>query len=121
MFAWEPLTAAVGALVAGIISVLFALTLLLFVFFAIYSLFGGWDDFSLAEFRRAMEMSGPSKPFVKLIYKLSEYFTRHSPLHNRFPIRSDEARQEAIELMIIKEQKELETAATKAKQGPQQV
>ncbi|MBN2153918.1 MAG: hypothetical protein JW839_20845, partial [Candidatus Lokiarchaeota archaeon] len=103
--------------VAGIISVLFALTLLLFIFFIVYSLFGGWDDFSLSEFRRAMEMSGPSKPFVKLIYKLSEYFARLSPLHNRFPIRSDESRQEAIELMLIKERKEIELAAEKAKQG----
>nr|MDO8109120.1 hypothetical protein [Candidatus Sigynarchaeota archaeon] len=117
--AWNPLVAATGYLIGGIISVLFAVFLLLLVFFIIYSFVGGWDDFGLGEFRRAMEMSGPSKPFIKLVYTMCAFVTRHSPFHGKFPMRSEEARKEAIELMILKEEKEREAADQKEKEKAQ--
>jgi len=60
----------------------------------LYGLFGGWDDATLAEMRRASDMM----PFLRfmgwLFWKPSALGAAISPLHNRFPITN---RPEAIE------------------------
>ncbi|HOU25257.1 MAG TPA: hypothetical protein PLN42_13560, partial [Anaerolineae bacterium] len=56
----------------------------LYAFF--YSLFGGWDDDTLAELKRAAELSGLMKPLARLFWRASALGARLSPLHGRFPI-----------------------------------
>jgi len=56
----------------------------LFAFF--YGLFGGWDDATLDEVRRAAELTTFVKPFARLFWKSTSLGARISPLHNRFPI-----------------------------------
>jgi len=55
-----------------------------FVFF--YGLFGGWDDPTLAELRRAVDMSSFMRPLSWLFWAGSALGARLSPLHGRFPI-----------------------------------
>ncbi len=56
----------------------------LFAFF--YGLFGGWDDDSLAELRRGVELSSFMKSLAWLFWAASVLGARFSPLHGRFPI-----------------------------------
>ncbi|MFX0102444.1 MAG: hypothetical protein ACFFCS_22955 [Candidatus Hodarchaeota archaeon] len=72
------------------------------VIFFLYSLFGGWDDFGLKIFKDAMDISGPSKKFVYIVYKVSEWGHNHSPLKNRFPIPHEDAERELAELNKLK-------------------
>ncbi len=61
----------------------------LFAFF--YGLFGGWDDATLDEVRRAVELSTFMKPLAWLFWKATALGARLSPLHNRFPITNRQA------------------------------
>lgn len=82
-----------------LIMMLFLMPIVIFFF---YSLFGGWDDFGLQIFKDAMDISGPSKKFVYLLYKVCEWGHRHSPLKNRFPIPHEDAERELEELNTLK-------------------
>jgi O-antigen/teichoic acid export membrane protein len=69
----------------------------IFAFF--YGLFGGWDDATLEEVRRAVELSTFMKPFAWLFWKSTSLGARISPLHNRFPITNRQAAlDEAVSL-----------------------
>lgn len=69
----------------------------LFAFF--YGLFGGWDDATLDEVRRAADLSTFIKPFAWLFWKSTAIGAHISPLHNRFPITNRQAAlDEAISL-----------------------
>jgi O-antigen/teichoic acid export membrane protein len=69
----------------------------LFAFF--YGLFGGWDDATLEEVQRAVELSTFMKPFAWLFWKSTSLGARISPLHNRFPITNRQAaKDEAVSL-----------------------
>ena len=56
----------------------------LFAFF--YGLFGGWDEATLEEVHRAVELSTFVKTFAWLFWKSTALGARISPLHNRFPV-----------------------------------
>ncbi|HEX7976517.1 MAG TPA: hypothetical protein VF498_19055, partial [Anaerolineales bacterium] len=56
----------------------------LYAFF--YGLFGGWDDGTLAELRRAADMSSFMRPMARLFWAATALGARFSPLHGRFPI-----------------------------------
>ncbi|MCX8066638.1 MAG: hypothetical protein N3B68_02225 [Anaerolineae bacterium] len=56
----------------------------LFAFF--YGFFGGWDDATLAEVRRAVDLTGFVRPLAWLFWGASALGARLSPLHGRFPI-----------------------------------
>ncbi|MCS7177957.1 MAG: hypothetical protein RML46_00740 [Anaerolineae bacterium] len=56
----------------------------LFAFF--YGLFGGWDDGTLAEVRRAVDLTGFVRPLAWLFWGASALGARWSPLHGRFSI-----------------------------------
>lgn len=56
----------------------------LFAFF--YGLFGGWDDETLKEVRRAVDLTGFVRPLAWLFWAASALGARISPLHGRFPI-----------------------------------
>jgi O-antigen/teichoic acid export membrane protein len=65
----------------------------------LYAFFGGWEDDTLAEVRRAAELSSFMKPLARLFWSASRLGARISPLHGRFkmPIRA-EALAEAASL-----------------------
>jgi O-antigen/teichoic acid export membrane protein len=56
----------------------------LFAFF--YALFGGWDEDTLAEVKRAADLAGFMRPLARLFWAASALGARISPLHGRFPI-----------------------------------
>ncbi|GAB4309756.1 MAG: hypothetical protein Kow0069_09320 [Promethearchaeota archaeon] len=68
------------------------------VYFPLYGLAGGWDDGALDDFRAAAALSGPSKPFVLLLYHGTRLGARFSPLTNKFPVPVEGARRQAEEL-----------------------
>ena len=69
----------------------------IFAFF--YGFFGGWDDATLNEVRRAVDLSTFMKPFAWLFWKSTSLGARISPLHNRFPISNRQAAlDEAVSL-----------------------
>ncbi|HKZ44217.1 MAG TPA: hypothetical protein VJZ78_04180 [Anaerolineales bacterium] len=76
----------------------------IYMFF--YGFFGGWDDGTLVELKKSINLSGG----VKLIAYWGMYMptilgTRLSPIHNRFPITiRDQAMMEAEQLTIEKVQ-----------------
>jgi O-antigen/teichoic acid export membrane protein len=68
-------------------------------------MFGGWDNGSLAEFRKAMRISGLGRPFAWLLYRIMALGARFSPLHDRFPIALyDQAQDEAAALTFARSQ-----------------
>jgi hypothetical protein len=84
----------------GAISVLFAIVICAMgIFFPLYSACGGWDNNTMAIFDEAVKISGPSRFLFLPINKASHVFERISPLHNKFPIRYQDATREADELM----------------------
>ncbi|MGB8214816.1 MAG: hypothetical protein WCE68_14765 [Anaerolineales bacterium] len=57
------------------------------IFAFLYAFFGGWDDDTLEELRRAAALASFMKPLARLFYAASVLGARLSPLHGRFPIR----------------------------------
>lgn len=55
-----------------------------FAFF--YGLAGGWDDATLGELRRAVDLSGFMRPLAWLFWRATALGAQVSPLHGRFPI-----------------------------------
>jgi len=56
----------------------------IFAFF--YAFFGGWDEDTLEEVRKAAGLASFMKPLAWLFWKASDVGARISPLHGRFPI-----------------------------------
>jgi hypothetical protein len=56
----------------------------IFAFF--YAFFGGWDEDTLEEVRKAAGLASFMKPLAWLFWKTSDLGARISPLHGRFPI-----------------------------------
>jgi O-antigen/teichoic acid export membrane protein len=77
----------------------------LYAFF--YGLFGGWDDPSLEEVRRAARLGSFMRPLAWLFWAASALGARLSPLHGRFPItlyaaaleEADSLEQERVSLV----------------------
>jgi hypothetical protein len=70
-----------------------------------YSLAGGWDKNTLEEYYKGVELAGPSKFMVKPAYLVAKFFTKLTPLHNRFPIANEAAAQKEIaELTALRDQ-----------------
>ncbi len=91
--------AAIVAVVIGVLTGPF------FIYFPVYSAVGGWDEESLQIVACATRMAGPSKPLVNIIYKLSLYVTRVSPLHARFPTDIAGVQDEIDSLMRIRDRR----------------
>ncbi|MHA1732396.1 MAG: lipopolysaccharide biosynthesis protein [Promethearchaeota archaeon] len=106
---FPPLASLLGATVAAMLLIIAALLFLpLLVFFPVYALMGGWDDASLAIFEKAVRLSGPSRPIVSFVLRVTRKIARVTPLHNRFAIPQEAADREIAELML---QRERELAA----------
>lgn len=91
----------------GILSAMLLFVVSLFLFEHVYSffvgLFGGYDDNTLAELRRATGMVTGVGGFARLYYRAARAGAKLSPLHNKFPVRVYEAAQrEAAQLTAIK-------------------
>jgi hypothetical protein len=61
------------------------------IFMFLYGLFGGWDDATLEELRRAVPLSSFMRPLTWLLWASTALGARLSPLHGRFPISIREA------------------------------
>jgi len=92
------------ALLPGIIIILAGLLVFpSFIFAPIYAFFGGWDDYTLEDFRKAALLSGPSKSITMIMYKISKKVHEKSPWKNKFAFNDTElALQEANELLQIR-------------------
>ncbi|MFX0100297.1 MAG: hypothetical protein ACFFCS_12005 [Candidatus Hodarchaeota archaeon] len=85
------------------IYVLIALLVLpLLVFLPLTGYLGGWDDFGLLTFRKAIDLSGPSKPIARLLYNSILMGVKKSKLHNKYKIDWTDAAREINELMELK-------------------
>lgn len=76
------------------------------VFLPLTGFLGGWDDFGLMTFRKAVDLSGPSKPISMILYKAVLFGAKHSPWHNKFKMDWSGAAKEIEELMILKEKQQ---------------
>ncbi|MHA1371394.1 MAG: hypothetical protein ACTSRA_16950 [Promethearchaeota archaeon] len=110
-YAYKPIQGIFGFLgeyatiAPAIIYVLIGLIVIpLCVFLPLTGLLGGWDDFGLLTFRKAVDLSGPSKPISKLLYAAVEFGVKRSKWHNKFKIEWKDAAKEINELMLLKEQ-----------------
>jgi hypothetical protein len=101
-FLYPIMDQAMGFLPSIIICIIALMFIILFGYIPLTGLLGGWDTESLAEFKRAAQMSGPSKWFVIPVYNLTEKACHKSRLFNKFPIDATEATKEAYELIEIK-------------------
>jgi len=63
-------------------------------------IFGGWDEFTLEEFRKCALISGPSRGICMFLYKSFKSFSRISPWYNKFPMNDYEVVQKEAEELI---------------------
>jgi hypothetical protein len=101
-YVFDPIFYASGFVQALIPAVILLFLTLLFCYFPLTALLGGWDETNLEEFRKTAYMSGPSKIFVIPIYKIISWVCSKSPLHGRFQMPVSGVLQEANELLNIK-------------------
>lgn len=98
----------VGLILTGVFGVVVILLgFMLIIFPLVYALAGGWDEFGLETLRKSYLLSGPSKPFIILIYKLSVFGSKISPFYNRFKLDYTKAFEEAQELIQLKKEDEI--------------
>ncbi len=114
-YVYPLLSSAVGDIVAVIITVTFAFAVgLIFNFIILYGVFGGWDDHTLAVFKEAVYISGPSRLLFVPVYKMTAILVKRSKLHNRFPMDHEDAEREMIELMIQRQKNEVRVKQEKS-------
>ncbi len=89
--------------------IVFFIMLLLLVYYPLTALLGGWDDENLEAFHKAAKLSGPSKFIVWPLYRIVDAICKHSPLHNKFRMSSEEAFKEAEELLQLKKSHQIKT------------
>ncbi|MFX0103626.1 MAG: hypothetical protein ACFFCS_28955 [Candidatus Hodarchaeota archaeon] len=106
-FPW--LKNAIGIEFTIVLSLILLLFTLLLVYFPLNVLLPGWDDYMFFVFKKAVKLSGPSKPFFALILNIMIKFRNASiklGTWNRksWVIPHEEAHKEIIELMEIKKE-----------------
>ena len=71
-FLFPTISESIGIIPAAII-IIFATLILVpfFVFFPVYTFFGGWDEDGLEVFAQAVKISGPSKPIIFFVLKMA--------------------------------------------------
>ncbi len=100
---FQPLLAEYAVLVPAAITLLVAfIAIPLLMFMPLNGYLGGFDDYGLMTLKKAVDLSGPSKPFTRLIYKSVLLGVRRSKLHNRFKIPWEQSMQEIKDLMVMK-------------------
>jgi hypothetical protein len=104
-FVFFPMKAAIGLETTLAISIALLFMVVIFSYFPIIALLGGLDDYQLFTFRKAVDLSGPSKPLFKAVEWLvikSVGIAKRLGWHARYPIPHEEAHKEIRELMEIK-------------------
>jgi hypothetical protein len=101
-----PLIDAIGLIPAAVVVVLSGVFFIpFFIYLPLTGLLGGWDDFQIAIFRKAVQLSGPSKIFFVPFFKSIMFgvaISKKIGLHNRFRIPWEDAQREIAELMQMK-------------------
>ncbi|MFX0098813.1 MAG: hypothetical protein ACFFCS_04470 [Candidatus Hodarchaeota archaeon] len=91
--------------IGPVITALLVLLGILFLFPAIlmcpfYGLYGGYDTFTLEEFRKTAQISGPSKGIMMMMYKITAFFCKISPLYNKFPLADYKLVEQQVQELI---------------------
>ena len=94
----------INMILSLVIAVLVLLVMVIFFYFPLTVLLGGWDDNSLRDFRRAEKMSGPSKILVKPIGKSIYWAAKRAKLHNWKKIPDEAAIKELRELVATRDE-----------------
>ncbi len=100
-----PMKAAIGLVPAIAISIGIFFLIIIFTYFPLTAILGGFDDYQLFMFKKAVDLSGPSKILFRPVYRLVEKgiaTSRKLKLHGRYPIPYEDALKEIRELMEIK-------------------
>lgn len=106
---FDPLILVIGVLPSAAITLVFGLILIpLVVYLPLTGIMGCWDDFGMKTFKKAIDLSGPSKKLVNLFYKSTSFGVKHSKIHNKFKIPWETAVKQIDELMEIKKNVEME-------------
>lgn len=107
IFSWGVVL--IGAIPFAIISIIMMLLLWPSIIFCpLMALFGAWDKYNIDVFQKAIDISGPSKFMMKMLYKASYFVYKRSPLKDKFPIKgADEAILEAEELENMKKKEDI--------------
>ena len=74
----------------------------LLIYLPLMAYLGGWDEKQMELFKKSVELSGPSKFFVKPFYKMTKYWVDKSKFHNKFKIPWKKADKEILELHLMK-------------------
>jgi len=90
-----------GPFVVAFIILLCILFIFPAIFFGpLYSFFGGWDDFTIEEFRKCSLISGPSKFLTLMIYKICYKVHKISPWRNKHALADYElVKKQVLELI----------------------
>ncbi|MHA1846923.1 MAG: hypothetical protein ACTSXU_04705, partial [Promethearchaeota archaeon] len=102
-FLADPYSGSTLEILGLMVSLVVAILSILFLYFPITTLLGGWDDDSMEKFKQGAKMSGVSKLFVWPMYKGVEFISKRSRHHNKFAILYEDATMEAIEFIKSRE------------------
>ncbi len=103
--AFFPLKDALGLEVTLALSIAIYFIIIVFTYFPLCALLGGFDDYQVFVFRKAVDLAGPSKPIFRAVLKLIDANVKRARKwgwHGRFPIPYEDAHREIRELMEIK-------------------
>ncbi|MHA1370798.1 MAG: hypothetical protein ACTSRA_13940 [Promethearchaeota archaeon] len=92
----------VNFFLTAVISILMIGFIMIFCYFPLTMILGGWDRVNLEEFRKTAQMSGPSKLIVQPLYRMLKSASQKSPLHDKFGMKMEEVIQDALDLLEIK-------------------
>lgn len=96
----NPLTAMIGFIPAAIITVVACIAVIpFFLFLPLVGYLGGFDDFQMETFRKAVELSGPSKWIVKGFYNAIEWGHERCPWKNKYKIPWEVPQRQIKELL----------------------
>lgn len=101
-FIFDPVLAATNFYLAALATIPVLALVMIFFYFPMTAILGGWDPINLEEFRKTAWMSGPSKFVVMPLYWLLKKVTKKSPLHGRFQMSTENVIKDAQELLLIK-------------------
>ncbi|MBD3350302.1 MAG: hypothetical protein GF364_02340 [Candidatus Lokiarchaeota archaeon] len=92
-----------GILIPAVILIVVLLLSVVFIYFPLYSLLGGWDDRTLNIFRKCVGLTGPSIWLIYPMYKIFKKFHAKSPFKKRAYMNiGDLAQEELKELAIMR-------------------
>ncbi|MBD3351857.1 MAG: hypothetical protein GF364_10260 [Candidatus Lokiarchaeota archaeon] len=102
------LTNIIGLIPSAVISILIIVLIFpILIFMPLVGFLGGFDDFQMETFRKSVELSGPSKPIVKQLYKVLLWGHNRCRWKNKYKIPWEIPLKQIHELLIQKAQHKL--------------